>query len=233
MPLFEALFKIRHDCPFIGITEKFPSAKVFFWGRNSKHEVIEVIVEDRDEYGGVIREIHELLDIIDEFSDGDKMHVLIPRCTPTPEGSVLSHIDACNIFLSPPVIHREGWEYYRLVAFKHDDLEDLIARFEQWGFEYEIMLKTPIDGPLSSLLALPVEAMFSDLTVKQMEAILLAHKNGYYQFPRESTVKDIASKQKISRTTYQEHLRKAQNKMINHLIPYLQLYSEGRGSRTN
>jgi hypothetical protein len=37
-------------------------------------------------------------------------------------------------------------------------------------------------------------------------------------------VKDIAAKKKIPRTTFQEHLQKAESKLLSSLMPFLQLY---------
>jgi hypothetical protein len=68
------------------------------------------------------------------------------------------------------------------------------------------------------------DALFSGLTEKQMEAILAAHRNGYYNLPRAADVKAIAAKKKVPRTTFQEHLMKAENKLISALIPNIELY---------
>jgi predicted DNA binding protein len=57
-----------------------------------------------------------------------------------------------------------------------------------------------------------------------MDALMTAYAQGYFRFPRGSDLQAIASKEKISRTTFLEHLKKAENKIINALIPYIQLF---------
>jgi hypothetical protein len=57
-----------------------------------------------------------------------------------------------------------------------------------------------------------------------MDALLTAYSNGYYNLPRKTNVQDIAYKQRVSRTTYQEHLKKAENKLVASLVPYVQLF---------
>jgi len=57
------------------------------------------------------------------------------------------------------------------------------------------------------------ESAFS-LTDKQKAALRTAIAHGYYQHPRESTVEELASISGISRSTFQEHLRKAESKII-------------------
>ncbi len=68
------------------------------------------------------------------------------------------------------------------------------------------------------------DALFSGLTEKQMEAVLAAHRYGYYNVPRAADVKKIATKERVPRTTFQEHLMKAENKLVSALIPNIKLY---------
>ena len=52
------------------------------------------------------------------------------------------------------------------------------------------------------------------LTEKQEKAVYLAIKSGYYEYPRKTDVKGLAFKEGLSFSTFQEHLRKAENKLI-------------------
>lgn len=52
------------------------------------------------------------------------------------------------------------------------------------------------------------------LTEKQSTALNLAKQNGYYDYPHKITIEELAKIMKISRTTFQEHLRKAERKVI-------------------
>ncbi len=55
-----------------------------------------------------------------------------------------------------------------------------------------------------------------DLTEKQKKAFNLAIKNGYYSVPRKTSVKKLAKISNLCFSTFQVHLRKAEEK----LIPY-------------
>ncbi len=124
-----------------------------------------------------------------------------------------------------PVIHERGWEYYRAIVFRHDDIDSLFKRFDEKGYQYEIIRKAPFDGMISSTLTLTADAIFSSLTEKQLAALLMAHSNGYYQFPRQTNVKNLAAMKHVPRTTLQEHLQKAESKLVSSLMPFLQLYA--------
>jgi predicted DNA binding protein len=117
-----------------------------------------------------------------------------------------------------------GWTYHRLIAFKHKDLEELLRRFDKWGWVCKILRKVPFDGFVASSLTMSADALFSGLTEKQLEAVLAAHRYGYYNLPRAADVKAIAAKEKVPRTTFQEHLTKAENKLVAALVPNIKLY---------
>jgi predicted DNA binding protein len=53
---------------------------------------------------------------------------------------------------------------------------------------------------------------------KQKQAMNLAIKNGYYNYPRKTNLDNLAKIAKVSKQTFQENLRKAENKLIPSLI---------------
>jgi hypothetical protein len=223
MTLFEVVLKITHDCPFADISRKYPSLKMFTWC-NGEHDVYEVFVENRGEYDAVIAEISKLANVVEESSDQHKAHLIIETCTCTRENSVGKNIMDFDLLHVSPIIYSKGWEYYRVIAFKHEELKKLLNRLEERGIVYEIVRKVPFDGFIASSLTLTADALFSELTNKQMDALLTAHNNGYYLFPRKADIQSIAAKKRVPRTTFQEHLKKAENKIVASLIPYIQLY---------
>ncbi len=75
-------------------------------------------------------------------------------------------------------------------------------------------------------MTLTADTLFSDLTEKQIEALLMAYNYGYYEMPRKADVKTIAEKEQVPRTTFQEHLRKAESKLVASLVPYIQLFKQ-------
>lgn len=225
MTLFEFVFKVMHDCPFGNISRRFPSLRMFVWC-NREHEVIEIIVENREEYSAVMGEISKIDGIIDVSSDRHKVHLITKKCFCTMENSIGKNIDEFNLLHISPVIYKKGWEYYRLIAFRHKDVQGLLQKLKEKGFMYKILRKVPFNGFLASSLTLTADALFSDLTDKQIDALLTAYGHGYYKLPRKTDVKTIASKKQVPRTTFQEHLKKAENKLVAALVPYIQLFKQ-------
>ena len=226
MPLFEVVFKITHDCPFCNISKKFPSMKMFFWC-NNEYDVIEMIAEKPEEYSVVVQELSKISKIVEESSDQHKVHIVMKTCACyTIETPVSKFIDECALLHVSPIVYEGGWEYYRVIAFRHKDLEKFFRSIEEKGFAFDVLRKVPFDGFIASSLTLTADSLFSDLTEKQMSALLAAYNYGYYKLPRKADVSTIAVKKKVPRTTFQEHLKKAENKLIASLIPYIMLYKQ-------
>jgi predicted DNA binding protein len=229
MTLIEVAFKVTHDCPYCDISKKYPRLKMFDWC-NREYDVIELIIDEPDEYSAVIDEISKIKGMVEKSSDLHNAHFFVKKCFCKAEDSVTRILDEVDLLQISPIIYRHGWEYYRVIAFRHEDLKALMERFEKRGLKYEILRKVDFDGVIAGSLTLTADALFSDLTEKQLDALLTAYSNGYYSLPRKANVQDIAHKKKVSRTTYQEHLKKAENKLVASLVPYVQLFKRAKRS---
>jgi len=225
--LFEVALKVAVPNSFIAdITRRFPSMSVFIWC-NRENDVIEVVVRNPDDYPLVIDEIHAhpIMGVIEEISDDRRVYLNVHECHCMKEDTIVRHIGELDILNIFPNMVENGWTYHRLIVFRHKDLEELLRRFESWGRVYKILRKVPFDGFIASSLTLSADTLFSGLTERQADALLAAHRHGYYNLPRIADVQTIATKEKVPRTTFQEHLKKAENKLVTALVPHLKLFS--------
>ncbi|HUR70043.1 MAG TPA: helix-turn-helix domain-containing protein, partial [Candidatus Thermoplasmatota archaeon] len=55
-------------------------------------------------------------------------------------------------------------------------------------------------------------------------------RHGLYTSPRATTAATIADAVGLSRSTFDEHLRKAENKLVHNLVPYLELAAKARAA---
>lgn len=58
------------------------------------------------------------------------------------------------------------------------------------------------------------ERVASTLSDRQREAIQLACRSGYYEWPRETSATELAGEFGVDKATYLEHLRKAESKLL-------------------
>ncbi len=56
-----------------------------------------------------------------------------------------------------------------------------------------------------------------------MEAPVFAVENGYYQVPKRVTAEEMGTRLKSPMTTYEEHPRKAEGKVIRSTAPYVSM----------
>ena len=196
---------------------------MFFWC-NGDHDVIEIISVAKDSEEQVMEELSQLAGIVEKTYEKGRIHLIVKQCACQYEGTISEVIDEFSILHLSPVIHEGGWEYYRGIVFRHEDIDQLFQRFDEKGFDYEIIRKAPFEGVISSSLTLTADALFSSLTEKQLAALVMAHSNGYYNYPRQTNVKNLAALKRVPRTTFQEHLQKAESKLLSSLMPFLQLY---------
>lgn len=232
MTLHQVSLKVAHKGVWADLTRRFPSASVFIWC-NRENDVVEVLVRNPEDYPLVVEEIRAkpTMDVIEEITDDHRLHLYVSECHCMKQDTIVRHIGELDILNIFPNMIENGWAYHRLIVFKHENLEELLKRFDKWGWFYKILRKVPFDGFIASSLTMSADALFSGLTEKQMQAILSAYRHGYYNLPRDADVKTIAAQMKVPRTTFQEHLMKGENKLVSALIPHIQLFSHASPER--
>jgi len=223
MRLSEVVLKVKHDCPFSNIS-KLPDVRVFMWC-NRQHEVTEIVTSNSQQSATVMEKLEEIPGHIEKFAEQNKIH-LVANCLCTADNSIARIVDEFNLLHIQPIIHERGFEYHRLIVFKHEELKKLLERLEEKNLKAEVLRKIPFDGLIASSLTLTAGALSSGLTGKQIGALLAAYKRGYYVLPRKTDLKTIAAKEHVPRTTFEEHLKKAENKLMAKIVPYLQILSQ-------
>ena len=222
MQAFEVQIQARIDNPIHALTEKYPSLKIWTWC-NYITDIHEIVADNPDDFNDAVNEFKSVYSILNESVISSNVRLITQNCICSEKTTVHDNIQELEILNLMPVFAANGYEYYRLIAFKHESIEELFERLDKLGFEVEIQKKVPFNGMVSDNL-ITLNSLVSNLTDKQMEAIIAAFTNGYYQTPREVNVSNVAQRMRVPRTTLQEHLNKAENKLISSIIPQIQLY---------
>ena len=130
------------------------------------------------------------------------------RETATIEPYLVRH----GCLLVPPLRYADGAKRCRVLAldgetlsaFYHDLVADFPVTVERTRQVDDIQGETPESTP-ATLLA--------GLTPRQREVFGVAHEQGYYELPRETTTAKIADVVGVDRRTAEEHLRRAEKKL--------------------
>lgn len=224
MSLFEAQFKVKHECPYRTISAQHPQLTIREWFMN-EHQILEVAVPETptDELASAIDDIGTTLC---ETKDEDRLYAIVRSSLCSLDDSLISRFEAHNCLYMPPTVYREGWEHYTVTAFDEGDVSKLLGNLDE-DRDIEVVSSKPIETkqvPHSPFMT--TDSVFGGLTSRQLDALHIALDNGYFEQPRGASIKELANQTNVARSTFEEHLRKAENKVIRNVENHLRLLTE-------
>ncbi|WP_232702337.1 helix-turn-helix domain-containing protein [Halobacterium wangiae] len=221
MSLYETSFRVRHECPYREISERYPDLTIREWYL-SDCQVIE-ITSAESPTEALLDEIDRIGTVLHESIDDTGVHVVTQSCLCSLEDSIIERFEEYNCLYQPPTIHRQGWEHYTVIAFDEADVRALLRNLED-DRDIELLSKTAItEQQIPHSMLAPVDQLFEDVTERQLAALGLALESGYYEQPRRTSLRDLAEQTAVARSTYEEHLRKAENKLLTNAGQFLRL----------
>jgi predicted DNA binding protein len=144
------------------------------------------------------------------------------ECSKFPLDPIFDRYDCLEL---PPIKYFAGREIVNLLVTPEDAgliLEDI--RREDPDAQVNVLKLAPLKGTDSPYpLYLPLDDLKTSFTDKQLKALTHAFKKGYYELPRMVFLENLAKEMNIHRRTFEEHLRKAEKKIMSYLIPSLML----------
>ena len=207
----------HQDCQTSKSTEKFPHVRL--------DEVSKVVYLDRkpgkidyllmwnvsaekpsevDEYLTYIKRHNDTKRLTVLEKSGNQALILLNAYMPT---SSYEKVMQSGTVPSAPVVAKEGFETYNIVAPDPKSIKKLAHELDAIG-DVKIMrvgdYRSEVSGP--------------SLTDKQKDALAVALMNGYYSWPRNVGLEDLARAAKVSRRSMQERLRRAEAKLFPHLV---------------
>ncbi len=114
----------------------------------------------------------------------------------------------------PVHVATDGWEYWEVACLDRKELNRLVQVSTKY---YHGKLFSIKDEKLKNITSLEFAPHLTD---KQSEAIKIAFKEGYYNYPRKCTLPHLAKLNKKAYSTFQENLRKAENNIIEYFTKY-------------
>ncbi len=221
--LYNFIIEIQHDCKFSVFSQNHPKIEIQRWC-NVQNDIIE-LKGDKNDLEAAIIDIEEILGtVIAIFPDQGHVQLVVDLCF----YDVLrldKIFNKYNCLELPPVKYFAGREISNLIVTPEDAgliLEDI--RREDPNAKVNVLKLAPLKSATEPYpFYLPLDTLKNDLTLKQQEALKLAYRNGYYELPRNIFLENLAKEMNIKRRTYEEHLRKAEKKVMSYLVPSLML----------
>jgi predicted DNA binding protein len=232
--MFELFLRVqpheKNEDPHNLLSKKFPGARISLWC-NDHTDILEIESNGLDSFQEIQKELalystRYKSKIIGKTLCQDKFQLVARACICGPaDGITVGSVVRANNFLQiPPPVFFGGWEYHRLVGFEDNDVRSLLKGLDKVG-KIEILHKGKTDGTTDKAFLLSLGSLFGNLTEKQMKALLAAVEGGYYEIPKRITADDLASKLGQPRSTLEEHIRKAESKVVLAMAPYMMMYA--------
>lgn len=228
MGLYEASLRVKHECPYRAISERHPDLTIREWPL-SQCQVLEISSE-KAPTDQLLEDIDRLGTVLHRSVDDSGYHVVTQSCLCSLEESIIDRFEEFNCLYQSPTIYRQGWEHYTVIAFDEDDIRSLLNDLRA-DRDIELLSKTSIaETQIPHSMLTPVDRLFDDLTDRQLAALQLALESGYYEQPRKTSLREIAGQTSVAKSTYEEHLRKAENKLLTNAGQFLRLVTATKSS---
>ena len=224
--MYQLALKLDHELPFSNLSKVYPRVSISRWC-NREVDILEA--ESRgtgiDEFESGMKKVVEKLGAslihVHRYSRSALEAVVKCRCAAS--NSTIAIVEASNCIPIMPVTYSEGFEHVKLFAFTQEDQKAAIDNLES-------IAKVAVEGrgqlerhSARPAMTVSVDEFLGMLTEKQLLALVEAIDMGHYSMPKKATVDQIAEKLKMPRSTFEEHLRKAEVKVIRNLRPYARI----------
>ena len=232
MGLFEVRFRLEHDCPYTRFTKANPGVVVQHWC-SRESDVLEFSHPGKD-IGASLGRLEKDLGsrYVRKLPITKERSLIVQKHSySSMKQNVNAIIEEHNCMEVQPTVYKDGYEWYRILAFDHSDLTRLFGSLSKWG-DAEVVSKERLsEGSARDTTTVSMRSLLGGLTQKQLDALLVALSAGYYDSPRKTRTVDIARLTRAPRTTYETHLRKAEGKVLRALLPYIELVSRAAAAQ--
>lgn len=174
---------------------------------------------------GVLRErVNDLIGVQESMTENGNEVLITESCLERHEATMIdTFLSRHNCLMLPPLRYERGYKTCRVLALNPENLtefyHDILDRAN-----VEVKSKrevTALGGtePLSN-----AEREGPSLSPRQRETIITAYELGYYDIPRETTTEEIADAIGVQRRTAEQHIRRAEDKLVESVIPSISRY---------
>lgn len=216
MSLYEATFRVAHDSAYAELT-RGRDLKLEMWC-NDHCDMIRATGSDLDT---LERRIESIVGVGDSYRTDETLLLITDDCLRTHQEPLIeSYLSDHGCLWWPPQQYEHGQLLVQVLALSEESLTELYQRLvdkfpvtveSKYRRSHEVLEDTV--GTTASATA--------ELTDRQAEALRAAHELGFYEIPREHTSAEIAETLDLGRRTFEEHLRRAEGKIVDRAVTEL------------
>jgi predicted DNA binding protein/tetratricopeptide (TPR) repeat protein len=226
--MIQITFRINPSEELVRFTGENPSLSILNW-TDSNVEFYDLLTTKTQDFrpmvNNFLKERRKLGFTLQKRLDlGADTSILVMRHKHLKHGSSIRVMYRYSCLPIYPYVYHQGWLRINAIALDDYGLPQMFSQLRKMSeLKIDSQAKLNLDLMRENFM-IPMSEITSNLTPKQVESLLVAINHGYYQVPRKSRFEDISRAVKIPRTTYEDHVRKAESKVINSVGPYLSIY---------
>lgn len=170
----------------------------------------------------VIVDVAETIGVADRLRDGDERVAVTDGCLAAQRSdNIEAYVGRHGCLLLPPLQYVGGERVCRVLALTGESLADVYHDLVADGHDVTVQSKRRVDAVTNGSPLLDPAGVVPSLTGRQRETLLTAVEGGYYAIPREITTAEIGEAIGVERRTAEDHLRRAEAKLIESIAGYL------------
>ena len=166
----------------------------------------------------VVVHVEQAVGVRERLVEDDERLLITEACLKEHERD---HIEATladhDCLLVPPLKYADGAKWCRVLAL---DPANLTAFYRDVAEEHKVTVesKRRVESVSADRPLLTLDSALPDLSPRQREVLRTAAEMGYYRIPRDTTTAEVADVVGVERRTLEEHLRRAENKLLTALV---------------
>lgn len=213
MTAVDARVRVEHPCPYCDISAEFPRTLLLLWCDNRRDHFL-VSSPEAEELRAALAAFRGSFHARPIVTEEREALVMVPDFDWTEPPSVTKLARAAGVWVLPPVVYFEGRETYRFLAPSRSRLNRLVTRLRRIG-DVELLSVSETVG-LRGVREVPTAVVhfFEGLTRKQARSLVVAYEGGLLDVPARAGWGEVARREGLSRSTFGEHLRKGQLRLL-------------------
>ncbi|WP_115864623.1 helix-turn-helix domain-containing protein [Halorussus litoreus] len=169
----------------------------------------------------VVAHVEEVVGVRERIEEDDERLLITAECLKEREDDPIeARLADHDCLLVPPLRYAEGRKWCRVLAL---DPANLTAFYRDVAAEFPVTVerKREVGSVTADQPLLTLDSALPDLSPRQRETLRTAVEMDYYRIPRGSMTAEVAAALGVERRTAEEHLRRAENKVVAGLAEYL------------
>lgn len=168
----------------------------------------------------VVSTLEEQVGIRDQLHDDGRTMVVTEQCLKVERRTVERHLERHSCLLVPPIRYAEGAKFCVILGLNVADLASVYHDLREEA-SVDVITKRRIEKTSVGPHPLAFARRVPSFSERQRETLALAYDRGYYEIPRGTTTAELAAELGVSRRTAEDHLRRAENKLVDALAEYV------------